>query len=184
MRRTVCTDVAHAVIAQCLEDDRRWSLQELQALTGIDQATGHKILREDLHMRRIAAKWVPHALTEQQKWCYYETCRIHLERYQNEGENLLNYKVDESKRHHASRKLVGGESIPALGFCDSATLGRDTSPFRFQYSVHCSCFIHEVQYRKRIFICNNFMKKSSWRKCRRKFHRQFPHSPVPDKTTI
>ena len=50
----------------------------------------HKILREDLHMRKIAVKWVPHALTEQQKWCLYETCRIHLERYQNDGENLLN----------------------------------------------------------------------------------------------
>ena len=82
------TDVARAVIAQCLEDDRRWSLQELglQEHTGIDQATVHKILREDLHMREIAAKWVPHARTEQQKWCRYETCRIHLERYQNEGE--------------------------------------------------------------------------------------------------
>ena len=32
----------------------------------------------------------PHALTEQQKWCRYETFHIHLERYQNEGENLLN----------------------------------------------------------------------------------------------
>ena len=50
----------------------------------------HKILREDLHMRKIAAKWVPHALTEQQKWRRSETCHIHLERYQNEGENLLN----------------------------------------------------------------------------------------------
>ena len=88
--RTVRTDVARAVIAQCLEDDRRWSVQELQTLTGIDKAIVHKILREDLHMRKIAAKWVPHALTEQQTWCRYETCRIHLERYQNEGENLLN----------------------------------------------------------------------------------------------
>ena len=26
------------------------------------------------------------------------------------------------------------------------------------------------------------MKKSSWRKCRRKFRRQFPDSHVPDKT--
>ena len=85
--RTVCTDVARAVIAQCLEDDSRWSLQELQVHIGIDQATVHKILREDLHMRKIAAKWVPHALNEQQKWCCYETCRIHLERYQNEGKN-------------------------------------------------------------------------------------------------
>ena len=88
--RTVRTDAARAVIAQCLEDDRRWSLQELQTHTGIDQATVHKILREDLHMRKIAAKWVPYALTEQQKWCCYETCHIHLERYQNEGKNLLN----------------------------------------------------------------------------------------------
>ena len=55
-----------AMIAQCLEDDRRWCLQKLQAHTGIDQATVHKILREDLLMRTIAAKWVPHALTEQQ----------------------------------------------------------------------------------------------------------------------
>ena len=84
------TDVVCALIAQCLEDDMRWSLQELQADTGIDQATVHKILRKDLHMRKIAAKWVPHALTEKQKWCRYETCRIHLERYQNKVENLLN----------------------------------------------------------------------------------------------
>ena len=49
----------------------------------------HKILREDLHMRKNAAKRVPHALTEQQKLCRYETC-IHQEKYQNEAENLLN----------------------------------------------------------------------------------------------
>ena len=40
-------------------------------------------------MRKIEAKWVPHALTEQQKWCLYETFHIHLEKYQN-GENLSN----------------------------------------------------------------------------------------------
>ena len=41
-------------------------------------------------MHTNAAKWVPHALTEQQKCCRYETYRIHVERYQYEGENLLN----------------------------------------------------------------------------------------------
>ena len=65
--RTVRTDVARAVIAQCLEDDGRWSLQELEAHTGNHQTSVNKILREDLHVRKIAAKWVPHALTEQQK---------------------------------------------------------------------------------------------------------------------
>ena len=33
---------------------------------------------------------MPHAPAEQQKWCLYETCRIFLERHQNEVENLLN----------------------------------------------------------------------------------------------
>ena len=47
-QRTVCTNVARAVIAQCLVDDRRWSLQELQANTGVDQATVHKFLQEDM----------------------------------------------------------------------------------------------------------------------------------------
>ena len=46
---TVRTDVVRAVITQCLEYDRRWSLHELQAHAGIDQATVHEILREDLH---------------------------------------------------------------------------------------------------------------------------------------
>ena len=87
--RTVRTNIARSVIAQCLEDDRRRPLQELQAHTGIDQTTMHKILREYLHTRKIAAKWVPHALAEQQKCCRYEPCCIHLESYQN-GENMLN----------------------------------------------------------------------------------------------
>ena len=82
--RTVRSDVARAVIALYLEDDSRWSLQELQE---------HTILREDLHMRKIAAKWVSHALTEQQKWCRYEICHIHLEMYPNDGKNLLNNMI-------------------------------------------------------------------------------------------
>ncbi|PSN46608.1 hypothetical protein C0J52_17801, partial [Blattella germanica] len=88
--RTVRTDVSRAVIHQCLENDRRWSLQELATETGIDQATVLTILRHDLHLRKIAAKWVPHALTEQQKWNRYETCRVNLERYEREGDIMLN----------------------------------------------------------------------------------------------
>ena len=69
-------------------------------------------------MRKIAAKWVPYELTEQQKWYRFETCRIHLERYQNEGENLLSniVTIDETwvrayepelKRHSAEWRHEG-----------------------------------------------------------------------------
>ena len=62
---------------------------------------------------------------------------------------------------------------------------RDHASVRFQYCFHCSCVECEFSFMRysaeqRIFICNTFMKKSSWRK----FRRQFPDSPVPDKTTI
>ena len=57
------TDVARAVNVQCLKDDRRWSLQELQAHTGAVQTTVRKILTGDVHTRNSAARWVPHALT-------------------------------------------------------------------------------------------------------------------------
>ena len=87
--RTVRTDVARSVIAQCLEDDWRWSLESYKHIQVLIRQLCIKTLREDLYMRKIAVKWVPHALTEQQKWCRYETC-IHLLRYQNEGDNLLN----------------------------------------------------------------------------------------------
>ena len=41
-----------------------WTLLELQAETGIEKRTFHKVLRKDLHLCKIASKWVPHALTK------------------------------------------------------------------------------------------------------------------------
>ena len=43
---------------------------ELQAETGIEKRIIHNILGED-HMRKIASKWVPHSLTEVEKWTRY-----------------------------------------------------------------------------------------------------------------
>jgi hypothetical protein len=37
---------------------------------------------------------------------------------------------------------------------------------------------------QRIFIQNTFLKRKSWRKCRRSFHRKFPESAVPFKARI
>ena len=48
-----------------------WTLLELQAETGLEKRTIHIILREDLHLRKIVSKWVPHALTEVEKWTLY-----------------------------------------------------------------------------------------------------------------
>ena len=43
------------------------------------------ILKERLGMRKIASRWVPHDLTEMQKWLRYDAARNNLERYEREG---------------------------------------------------------------------------------------------------
>ena len=85
-------------IEQCLLEDRRWTLTELQERTGVQAATVRRILHKDLQMRKICAKWVAHHLTQLQKWTHNETCRINLERFQQEGQAMLNriIAVDET----------------------------------------------------------------------------------------
>jgi hypothetical protein len=50
-------------------EDNRISVEfELQTEKGIENLTIHSISREDFHLHKIASKWVPHALTEVEKW--------------------------------------------------------------------------------------------------------------------
>jgi hypothetical protein len=47
------------------------------------------ILKERLGTKKIASRWVPHDLTEMQKWLWYDATRMHFERYEREGEAFL-----------------------------------------------------------------------------------------------
>jgi len=71
---------------------------KLQERTGAPAATVRSILHKDLQMRKICTKWVPHHLTGVQKWTRNETFRINLERFQQEGQAMLNriIAVDET----------------------------------------------------------------------------------------
>ena len=54
----LCAPMLRVLIAQYLEDDRRWSLQELQAHTGIDQATVHKTYEKIcIFVRKLQSGW-------------------------------------------------------------------------------------------------------------------------------
>lgn len=86
---SVRTDVARAVIEQLMDEDRRWTLLELERASGIEKRTVHRILRNELHLRKIAARWVPHALTEVQRWVRYAICSDHLARWQQDGDQFL-----------------------------------------------------------------------------------------------
>ncbi|PSN37831.1 hypothetical protein C0J52_21550 [Blattella germanica] len=65
------TDMARAVIEHLMEEDRRWTLQELERASGIEKRTVHRIFRNDLHLRKITSRWVPHTPTDVQRWMRY-----------------------------------------------------------------------------------------------------------------
>jgi len=47
--------------------DRRRTLDELEAVTGASWSSCQRILTEELHMKRVAAKFVPRLLSEDQR---------------------------------------------------------------------------------------------------------------------
>jgi hypothetical protein len=69
--------------------DRCWTVRELSIEVGLSDQTMWHILKNKLHMRKIAACWVPHNLTDAQKWHRCAVTGLHLERYHNEGDAFL-----------------------------------------------------------------------------------------------
>ena len=51
-----------------LDSDRRHTIRELARETGLAHTTVLHVLKERLGMRKTASRWVPHDLTEMQKW--------------------------------------------------------------------------------------------------------------------
>ena len=89
-RIRTATDQHHVeALRTLLEHDRRWTCSELANELNISSTSVYHMLTHDLGMRKIAARWVPHVLTEVQKWHRWECARVHLERYAQEGVNFL-----------------------------------------------------------------------------------------------
>ena len=56
-----------ATVKTLIEEDARYTMQDIQELSGIHSSSVLKILRERLGLRKICAHWVPHLLIEEQK---------------------------------------------------------------------------------------------------------------------
>lgn len=72
---TARTDEKVERIRELVLTDRRQTLDQLSEISGISWSSIQRILTEDLGMKRITAKFVPRALTDNQKECRVETCR-------------------------------------------------------------------------------------------------------------
>ena len=64
---SVLTEKNIATVKMLIEEDTRYTVQEIEELRGIHSSSVLKILRERLGLRKICARWVPHLLTDEQK---------------------------------------------------------------------------------------------------------------------
>jgi len=70
---TARTDENVNKIHEIILEDRRQTIEEVTERSGVTWSSVQRILSEDLGMRRVAAKFVPRLLTEQQKQGRVET---------------------------------------------------------------------------------------------------------------
>ena len=64
---SVLTEKNVATVKTLIEEDARYTVQEIEELSGIHSSSVLKILRERLGLRKICARWVPHLSTDEQK---------------------------------------------------------------------------------------------------------------------
>ena len=76
-------------VAKLLNDDRRYSCDEIAHELDISHGSVHRILTEGLQMRKIAARWVPHMLSESEKHQRVNIARKLLKRYGEDGDEML-----------------------------------------------------------------------------------------------
>ena len=85
------TDDHHAEkIKGLIDEDRRYTCEDLAKSIGISHGSAHTILTRHLKMGWVAARWLPHYLTHAQTTDRVETAQTHLNRHENEGDQFIN----------------------------------------------------------------------------------------------
>ena len=78
---SVLTEKNDATVKTLIEEDARYTMQEIEELSGIHSSSVLKILCERLGLRKICARWVPHVLTDEQKQSRVRLASQVIEKY-------------------------------------------------------------------------------------------------------
>ncbi|XP_045451016.1 histone-lysine N-methyltransferase SETMAR-like [Melitaea cinxia] len=82
--------------------DQRVTIRHAAEVTGISYGSVQRILANELHLKKVSARWVPRMLTDEQKKNRVDISRVNLEKFQADQENFLSRFVtmDETWIHH------------------------------------------------------------------------------------
>jgi len=100
--KTVTTSENIVKIYDQVRKDRRIKLRELADIVKIDIKQVWNILHNELHMKKLSARWVPRLLDLPKKIIRWNSCEVLLEIYQRDPKEFLRrfITVDETWIHH------------------------------------------------------------------------------------
>ena len=95
---SILTEKNVATVKTLMEEEAPYTLQEIEELSGIHSSSVLKILSEQLGLRKICARWVPHLLTDEQKQSRVRLASQVIEKY------------DKCDPHHLEEIVTGDET--------------------------------------------------------------------------
>jgi histone-lysine N-methyltransferase SETMAR len=89
-------------------DDRRMKVREIAETVGISKESVGYILHEELDMKMLCARWVPHLLTADQKHTRMEISEQSLERFNKNKTDFVRrfITMDETLIHHYTPESI------------------------------------------------------------------------------
>lgn len=90
--RTAVTQTNIDAVRQLITDDRHVTYREIESSLGISKTSIQKILHDELGVRKLVSRWIPHLLTEEQKAARVNWCRKTLSRF-NKGSSTNVYSI-------------------------------------------------------------------------------------------
>lgn len=89
-KESSATDDVHIqMVRDLLNSDRRLTCDEIARELGISHGSAYSIITKHLGMRKLAARWVPHNLSDSEMDTRAKICRQHMRRYNTEQDNFL-----------------------------------------------------------------------------------------------
>lgn len=90
------------LVSDVMDEDRRVSIRSLCERLNLSYGTVQRIVTDDLHMKRLCARWVPRLLKEEEMTVRVRESERFLRRWKKEGDDFLKriITVDETWVYH------------------------------------------------------------------------------------
>lgn len=128
-------------IQELIDEDKTISTREIAFRIGINQSMAVRILNEDLNLKWLHTRWVPHKLTEDNKIIRVERCTDMLEAFKSRQTRKNLVTIDEKNfflRNLKPRNVIGSwEKVGPYGDCEenSRLQTPRRSPMEAKYMV-------------------------------------------------